>query len=110
MSDLPYLFFLPEPEVVLVQHFGHSSHQDTHQGLGWGHLSGQAQSRHTTVMLLLSAPQGLAPSSRCTFGAHLCLAGFTGIKFPLLLLPTGIDCFSADFTNNVQVLCVEVQM
>lgn len=57
----------------------------------WDHLGGQVQSCHTVwILLLLSAPGGLVLSSLCTFGVHLCLAGFTGVNILLLLLPTGI--------------------
>lgn len=103
-------FFILEPEIILVQLFGCSSHQDRHRGLGWDHLRGQVQSCCTAQMLLLpSAPRGLALSSLCTFGAHLCLAGFTGVKFLLLLLPTGMHCVTADsglfYKQHASVTC-----
>lgn len=105
MGDFPCSFFCPEPGIVSVELFGHPSHQSRHQGLGWDHLSCQVQSCHTAV--LLSAPQGLAPRPLCIFGAHLCLAGFTGVKIPALINPhwhTLLSCW-LEFVPKAMCKC-----
>lgn len=98
-------FFFLSHDCFSWAFFGHSSHQNRHQGLGWDHLSGQVQSCHTAV--LLSAPQGLAPRALCIFGAHLCLAGFTGVKIPALINPhwyTLLSCW-LEFVPKAMCKC-----
>lgn len=107
VSNFPYSFFCPETGIVSVELFGHSSHQTRHQGLGWDHLSGQVQSCHTA--LLLSVPQGLALRALCIFGAHLRLAGFTGVKIPALINPhwhTLLSCW-LEFVPKAMCKCCE---
>jgi len=81
-------FFLGDPEIVSVQLSGHSSHQDRHQGLGWDHMSGQAQSCHTfTDAAAAVSPSGSGIKLSLHFWGTSLLSWFYWGKIPPLITP-----------------------